>query len=182
MTTRTKRLAALSLALLLGALALASPVRAQRRGEYMTDGELDLVRDIRRIDHRVEVFLKVADRRLVALANANGETGDTRFQKFGPLPKGSQIDLLDDYRRTIEELMVKFDDEFERKGVTDDLRKGLELAVPEIDRQLKALEALGPKLTQPDADHYLDRALGAAREFRDGAKKALDANPAPPKK
>jgi hypothetical protein len=178
MNTRPRLLVAV-VATLVAAAAVAP---AQRRGEYMTDDELDLVRDTRRIDHRAEVFLKVAGRRVVALADPKGDTGDTRSLKFGPLPTGSQIDLLDDYRRTVEELMVKFDDEFERTGMTDDLRKGLELAVPEVEQQMKALDALRPKLTQADADHYVERALGAARELRDGAKKALDANPAPAKK
>ena len=61
-----------------------------------------------------------------------------------------------------------------------ELRQGLDLTATEIDRQLKVLEELRPKLTAPDADHYVDRALGAARDLRDGTRKALDANPAPP--
>ena len=154
---------------------------AQRRGEYITDDEMDLVRDIRRIDNRAQVYLKIADRRLIAIVDPTTEPKDSMFRKFGPLPKGSQIDLLDDYRRAVEELMVKFDDEFERTGMTDDLRKGLEFTVVEVERQLKELDALRPKLTQEDAPHYLEKALGAAHELHDGAKKALDASPAPKK-
>ncbi len=174
--TRASRLLIVAVALLVG----VAPVSAQRRGEYMTEGELDLVRDVRRVDQRAMVFLKVADRRLLTLVDPNAEPKDKMFQKFGPMPKGSQIDLLDDYKRTVEELMVKFDDEYERTGLTNDLRSALEYTATEIDRQLKVLEGLGPKLTQEDAAHYVDRALSAARELRDGTKKALDANPAPP--
>jgi hypothetical protein len=172
--------------LLIGAaLALVAAVvpaaSTQRRGEYITDDEMDLVRDIRRIDIRAQVFLKIADRRLVAIADPAAEPKDSMFRKFGALPKGSQIDLLDDYRRAVEELMVKFDDEYERTGMTDDLRKGLEFTVAEVERQMKEMDALKPKLTQEDAPHYLEKALGAARELHDGAKAALDANPAPKK-
>jgi hypothetical protein len=164
------------------AAALAAPrAAAQRKGEYITDGEMDLVRDLRRIDSRAQVFLRIADRRLIAIADPTAEPKDSMFRKFGPLPTGSQNDLLDDYRRAVEELMVKFDDEFERTGMTDDLRKALELTVAEVERQVTVLAAVRPKLTQPDADHFADRALGAARELHDGAKKALDASPAPKK-
>ena len=174
------------LLLLIGALlafvAAAPAGAAQRRGDYITDGEMDLVRDLRRIDNRAQVFLKIADRRLIAIADPTAEPKDSMFRKFGPLPTGSQNDLLDDYRRAVEELMVKFDDEFERTGMTDDLRKGLEFTVVEVERQMKEMDALRPKLSQEDAAHYFERALGAARELRDGAKKALDASPAPKKK
>jgi hypothetical protein len=176
--TRVARIVLVAVAM----LASIVPAPAQRRGDYLTEGELDLVRDIRRIDNRVEVFMRVAARRINALDGRLDDTLDTRFAKFGPLPKGSQIDLLDDYRRAVEELMVKFDDEYSRTGMTDDLRKGLEIAVPEIERQMKALDALRPKLTQEDAGHFVDKAIGVARELHDGAKAALDANPAPAKK
>lgn len=169
------------LAIALAVLAVA-PAVAQRRGDYLTEGELDLARDIRRIDHRVDVFLRVAARRINALDGRVGETLDTKYAKFGPLPTGTQVQLLDDYRRAIDELMVKFDDEYSRAGMTDDLRTGLELAVPEIERQLKALDGLRPKLTEEDATHFLEKALASAKELDDGAKKALADNPAPPKK
>lgn len=175
----TKTTARFALALALSLLAL-SPVAAQRRGEYMTDDELDLARDVRRIDYRAEVFLKIAARRINAL-EGKPETYDSRMITYGPLPKGSQIDLLDDYKRAVEELMVKFDDEFSRTGMTDDLRKALALALPEVERQLKELDGMRGKLSQADADHYVDRAVAAAKELRDGTKEALDANPAPAK-
>ena len=169
MTLRALALLALVL------VAPAAPAPAQRRGDYLTQGELDLVRDVRRVDQRTQIFLKVADRRIVALTDPNAEVKEGRFtqHKFGELPKGTQVELLDDYRRTIDELMVKLDDEFERSGLTDDLKKALELVVVEMDRQAKALEALRPKLTEPEADRFARRALDSARELYDGSKKAL---------
>jgi hypothetical protein len=160
-------------------LALLCPVLsfAQRSGEYLTKGEMDLVQDIRLIDNRTEVFLKVADRRLIALQGT--EYKDPRFgNHFGPLPTGSQVELLDDYRKTIEELEVKLDDEFERAGMSDAVIKALLFAEIEIDREIKVLESLQPRLTEGDAAHYAGRALTAAKEFQDGVKKALEQAPA----
>ena len=164
-------------------LAIAAPSAAQRGGDYLTSGELDFIRDVRRIDHRSTVFMTVANRRLLALADPSAEPKDKRHgPKLGALPKGSQVDLLDDYRRTLEELMVKLDDEFERGGLTDDLRKALVLVVAETELQMKEIESLRPKLTETDAESFARKAVDVARELRDGSKKALDASPAPAKK
>jgi hypothetical protein len=163
--------------------ALAAPVAAQRGGDYLTAGELDLVRDVRRIDARAEVFMTVANRRILAIADPTAEPKEKRFgPKYGPLPKGTQVDLLDDYRRTLDELMVKLDDEFERGGLTGDLRKALELVVLETERQTKEIEGLRPKLNEVDADRFARKALEVARELHDGSKRALDGSPAPAKK
>ncbi len=164
-------------------LTLVAPSAAQRSGDYLTEGELDLVRDVRQIDVRTMIFMTVANRRLLALADPNAEPKEKRFgPKFGPLQKGSQVELLDDYRRTLDELMVKLDDEFERGGLSGDLRKALELVVLETERQMKEIEGLRPKLTEADADRFARRALDVARELHDGSKKALDGSPAPEKK
>jgi hypothetical protein len=172
-----RRLATSSLVALLLALLCSGPAAAQRQGEYLTKDEMDLVQDIRMIENRTQVFLKVADRRLVALQG--GEAKDPRFgNQFGPLPTGSQADLLDDYRQAVEELEIKLDDEFEREKMSDGVVKALVYSDVEIDRQLKLLESLRPKLTEGDAAHYAERAVSAAKEFQDGVKKALDQVPA----
>ncbi|HQR39069.1 MAG TPA: hypothetical protein PLF26_11780 [Blastocatellia bacterium] len=153
---------------------------AQRKGEYITPDEMELVQGIRRIDNRAKVFLKIADRRLVAIQDPASEPKDTRGTSFGPLPSGSQIELLDDYRRAIEELMAKLDDEFERTGMSPELYTALKYTKQEIVRQLGVLDAL--KLTQPDADRYAKKARAAAEELDEGTTEALANNPAPAKK
>lgn len=166
------------LALLVVIVASASPgALAQRKGEYLTEGELNLVRDIRLIDSRSEVFLKIADRRLTAMADPAGPTGDSRFKKYGPLPTGTTVELLDDYRRAVEELMIKLDDEFERTGMTDALKKALEMSAKEMDRQLGALATLKAKASDPVFVSFHRRAVEAANDLREGARSALGSNP-----
>lgn len=157
--------------------SLASGVPAQRKGEYLTEGELNLVRDIRLIDSRSEVFLKIADRRLMALTDPAGSTGDSRFKKYGPLPTGSPVELLDDYRRAVEELMVKLDDEFERTGMTAALKKALESSSKEMDRQLGVLATLKTMSTAEDFRSIHRRAVEAANDLRDGARSAMGSAP-----
>ncbi len=157
--------------------SLAAGVQAQRKGEYLTEGELNLVRDIRLIDNRSEVFLKIADRRLTALTDPAGPTGDSKFKKFGPLPTGSPVELLDDYRRAVEELMVKLDDEFERTGMTAALKKALESSSKEMDRQLGVLATLKTMSTAEDFASMHRRAVEAASDLRDGARSAMGSAP-----
>ena len=164
-----------ALAVIIG--SLASGASAQREGEYLTEGEIDLVREIRLIDHRSEIFLKIADRRLIALTDPAGPTGDSKFKKLGPLPTGSQVELLDDYRRAVEELMVKLDDEFERTGMTAALKKALESSAKEMDRQLGVLATLKTMSTAEDFRSIHRRAVEAASDLRDGARSALGSAP-----
>ena len=156
---------------------LASGVSAQRKGEYLTEAELNLVREIRLIDNRSEILLKIADRRLTALTDPAGSTGDSKFKKFGPLPTGSPVELLDDYRRAVEELMVKLDDEFERTGMTTALKKALESSSKEMDRQLGVLATLKATSTAEDFKSIHRRAVEAANDLRDGARSALGSAP-----
>ena len=163
--------ATLSVALL---LAIVGPTSAQRKGDYMTEGELDIVRDVREINKRTDVFLTIADRRLAVVADPAAEP-DGRLSKYmGPMPTGSQVELLDDYRHAVEELMVKLEDEFERKGLSPELKKGLEESRDRVAKQIQQIETLKPRLTG-DAVQFAGKAIEVARELQDGAIQALTA-------
>ena len=100
MTTRMRNLHALVTAVLATALliAFANPTPAQRKGDYLTEGELDIVRDVREINKRADVFLTIAERRLAVVANPAAEP-DGRLSKYmGAMPTGTQVELLDDHR------------------------------------------------------------------------------------
>lgn len=171
MTRKSPLRTALAAALLVAACGTAS--LAQRKGDYLTQEELDVVRDVQPIDKRAEVFLKVGDRRLEALADPAAEPDGKLSKHMGPLQKGTPVELLDDYRRTVEELMEKLEDEFERKGLSAELQKALKLAVSETERQIRQIEALKPRLAGADAAQFALKATTAARELRDGAQAAL---------
>lgn len=154
-------------------MALLGAISAQRKGEYLTDDELDYVRDVRQIDARTKVFLGVANRRLLAITEPDTEPKDKIAKRLGPMPTGTEVELLDDYGRAIDELMVKLDDEFERSGLTDELRAGLEYTVAETARQITVLEGLKTKLKEPEGERFRTKALAKVRELHDGASKAL---------
>jgi hypothetical protein len=160
--------------LVLLALVAAGPrVSAQRGGDYLTEKEIEAARAAQESDKRAEVFITIGDRRLLALTDANATPSEKELKAYGPLPTGSAIDLLDDYRRAIDELMEKIDDAYQRKGRTPQLTKGMKLASEGVDRQLKTLASLRTQLKDPEVLHYLDRAVASAKLLEEGARGAM---------
>lgn len=166
----TSRAVCLAVGLVLLAGAGAS---AQRGGDYLTEKEIEAVRRAQESDKRAEVFIKIGDRRLLALTDASAEMSDKELEAYGPLPTGSRIDLLDDYRRAIDEFMEKIDDTYQKKGRTPQFTKAMKLTSEGVDRQLKALESLRAQLKDPDDLHYLDRAVASAKLLEEGARGAM---------
>src|SRR5690349_12462510 len=86
-------------AALLFTSAFAGSVSAQRR-DYMTDSEIELVRDAQNIDLRIEVLTKMIDRRLALLGlDSNGWKEPTKAgDKWGDAPQGARLELIGDVR------------------------------------------------------------------------------------
>jgi hypothetical protein len=94
------------------AFATADLSEAQStRRDYMTDEEIELVRDAQDIDARIDVLIKMIDRRFVALnVNAGGAAVPNKeTSKWGAAPKGSRIELLDDIRRLLDKAIGDID-------------------------------------------------------------------------
>lgn len=97
--------------LVLVAFSLVVTVSAQRR-DYMTEPEIELVRDAQDIDKRVDVLTKMIDRRFVALGLEVGgwkETSKSQ-EKWGDPPGGTRTELLWDIRQLIQKAIDDIDD------------------------------------------------------------------------
>ncbi len=77
------------------------------------------------IDKRIEVFIFAADRRLLLLANPDAKQTKKEEERWGPLPKGTHVELLQDYKHILEEAMEKLDDAYERDRKSELLPKAL---------------------------------------------------------
>ncbi|HEY8561297.1 MAG TPA: hypothetical protein VIL74_13050 [Pyrinomonadaceae bacterium] len=71
---------------------------AQRR-DYLTEAEIELVRDNQEIDARVEVLTKAIERRFAVISNQTVKESE----KWGAPPAGTRLQLLND----IEKLLGK---------------------------------------------------------------------------
>lgn len=126
--------------------------------DHLTEKEDELVREVQEIDKRVEVFIKAADRRLLVLGNPNATQKKKEEESWGPLPTGSKLELLQDYKKILEEAEEKLDDSLNRDSKNPLLEKGFKAFVEAAKRQIPALKALAPQL----ADKREQRALAEA--------------------
>ena len=92
-------------------LSITLNVSAQRR-DYMTDLEIELIRDNQEIDKRIDVLTKMIDRRLTALGiEAGGWKQGGKDQKlWGDAPAGSKSQLISDVRQLLQKAVDDIDD------------------------------------------------------------------------
>jgi hypothetical protein len=95
-------------ALLFFAFALPSPTNAQKR-DYMTNEESELVREAQEIDLRIDVLVKMIDRRF-AVMNNEPLKNEKNPEKWGASPAGTRIELLSDISKLLQKAIDDIDD------------------------------------------------------------------------
>ena len=94
----------------------ALPASAQRR-DYLTDAEIELIRDAQQIDLRIEVLTKAIDRRFGVLNNTTATQKES--EKWGNLPKGTRPELISDITKILQKAVDDIDDLALREGAMD---------------------------------------------------------------
>jgi hypothetical protein len=157
----------------------ARPSRAAQRessqipGDYLTLEEDEHVREAQKADERIKVFMKIADRRLVALKGDAPPPADAKAEKriaqeakdWGVLPKMGRADLLRQYARAIEECMAKLEDAYERNPKSSAIPKSLATLRDATQSHIETLRALAPEMKT-------DREIAAMRDAIDQAETA----------
>ena len=146
---------------------------SQIPGDYLTEEEDEQVREAQKADERIKVFMKIADRRLIALKGEPGVAADVKAQKkleqeakdWGVLPKMARADLLRQYSRAIEECMAKLEDAYERNPKSSSIPKSLVTLRDATDKHIETLRALSPEMKT-------DREIAAMRDAIDQAETA----------
>ena len=157
-----------SLIALFGLLAVAAAAGAQQR-DHLTEEEADRVREVQEIDKRTEVFIRAADRRLLVLADPDAKQSKKDEERWGPLPRGTRLELLQDYKRLIEETMEKLDDAYERSQKNELVPKALNKFKEAATRQIVQLRALAPQLTDKREQRALLEAIEEAETATKGS-------------
>jgi hypothetical protein len=90
---------------------LAGSASAQRR-DYMTDEEIELVRESQDIDKRIDVLTKMIDRRFSVMGIDVGGWKPTQKEQaaWGAMPTGTRSDLLLDVRQLLQKAIDDVDD------------------------------------------------------------------------
>jgi hypothetical protein len=167
-TALSRRLARLSLAACC-LLFTASAARAQQKRDHLTEREADWVREVQVIDKRIEVFVKAADRRLLVLTNPAAVQTKKEEENWGPLPTGTKLELLQDYKHILEEAMEKLDDTFDRDKKNELLPKALKKFREAAERQIAQLRSLAPQLKSKKEQDALAEAMEEAETATKGA-------------
>lgn len=137
-------------------------LQSQQR-DHLTEKEIDLVKANQEIDMRTEVFMRAAERRLVVLTDPQATQKKKEEEIWGPLPKGTPLELLQDYKRILEELEEKLDDALNRDSRHPSLEKAVKIAKDSATSQLERLRALAPKVTDDRAQRALREAIEEAQ-------------------
>lgn len=126
---------------------LLSPAATLQQREHLTPQEVDLVKEAQALDKRIEVFIKAAERRLIAIngsSAANAKQLKKDSERWGELPGGSRAELVADIAKILSEAITNIDDVSERDErnplISKSLRK-LAQAVTNIMGQLQPLRA-----------------------------------------
>ncbi len=141
--------------------------QTQKR-DHLTEKEDELIREFQEIDKRIDIFIKAADRRILVLTNPNATQKKKEEETWGPLPTGSKLELLQDYKRILEEAEEKMDDALNRDSKSPALEKALNKIKEAATRQVAQMRALAPQLT----DKKEQRALADAIEEAETVSKA----------
>lgn len=104
---------AFTFAILFFAFAVPGNVWAQSR-DFLTDDEIELVRDAQEIDRRIDVLVAAMDRRFKILSIDVSAPDKKEKSEWGPLPKGSRLELLLDLRRLLQKASDDIDGLAER--------------------------------------------------------------------
>ena len=145
-------------AFLLSTVSLAQ----SKRRDHLTEQESDKVREYQQIDQRIEVFIKAADRRILVLTTPNATQKKKEEETWGPLPTGTKLELLTDYKRILEEAEEKMDDAYQRDGKADFLKKALTKFKDAANRQIPQLRALATQMTDKREQRALEEAIEEA--------------------
>ena len=151
-------------------LSLAATVPAQKR-EHLTPEEIELVRDNQELDARTGVFVKAAERRLLAVTDPaeSAKNAPKEKEKWGEV-KGTRAQLFYDISKILDEAVVNVDDVAEHNPESPLLRKSLFMLGQAAGRILPELAKLREGVAEEAEADQLDRALETAREITDAAR------------
>jgi len=161
-------------ALVLATLGSSSVVcRAQTR-DHLTPREVEVVQEAQALDHRIDVFIRAIDRRMLVLSGGPTAASEKQLKKeaetWGELPAGTHAELVGDIAKILSEAITNIDDVNARDPknplIPKALRK-LATAATRILDQLKPMQAqakdeesMGFELLSKHADEIVEAAAG----------------------
>jgi len=145
---------------------------AAPRRDPLTEKEADLVREAQALDKRTEVFVKVVERRLLALTDPNAaasKQAEKDVEMWGELPKGTRAELLSDIANILDEAVTNIEDVGARNAKSRLIPKSLRILAQASTRFLPQLTALREQLKD-------EREMGALEKVLDNLQEIVTAS------
>lgn len=147
---------------------LVSMLGAAQRREFLTDGEIEAIREAQDPNERLKLYANFAQQRLELAEKALAGSEADRAQQIHT--------ALGEYNRILEAIDANVDQALTRRDL---MRKGLEYALknePDFLKLLESFQARNPK----DLDEYrlaLSQAIENTKDGIDGLREALQKQP-----
>jgi hypothetical protein len=137
--------------------------------DHLTLLESDRVREAREIERRMDVFIKVIERRLLALTDpqaAQSRQVQRDIEQWGELQTGTRLELLTDMARTLEEAITNIEDASTRPGaVPEHSQRALRKLSEASARFIAQLSPMRASLAEDSPDReQLERTIEYAQE------------------
>ncbi len=176
LTRRARLVALVAAALLFRALlpsfAAVAASRAVQR-EHLTPPEIEQVRNNQQLSKRTEVFIKAAERRVLALTDraAMQQQAQKESEIWGDLAASTRPQLISDLAKILEEAVTNIDDTALKTQNTALLAKSLQKLAQAATRFLPQLAALRERAADEAERNQLELAIEAAEEIVAAATK-----------
>lgn len=156
------------LAIFCAALFFPSISNAQRR-DYLTESEIELIRDAQELDRRIEVLTKAVDRRILVLNNQTPKESD----KWGAPPTGTHLELFTDIQKILQKAVDDIDDVAGREGgMTNKLfPKAVHKLADAVERIQPQFKTLYDQITNEKERGSILNSIDLCNQIREAAQK-----------
>lgn len=158
------------LLLFVGSTFLSQAATLQKR-DHLTEKEVDLVKEAQVLDKRIEVFIKAAERRLIAINNsaaANAKQLKKDSERWGELPTGTRAELVSDIARILDEAITNIDDVSSRDERNPLIPKALRKLAQWVNTTMTQLKPLS-------AEAKSDSEVASFELLNEGAQSIVEA-------
>jgi hypothetical protein len=162
----------------LAPVARPNAAHVQRR-EHLTEQETDMVRDTQELDRRIMLFVKIAERRVVAVTGSGAaQTPSAKdLEKWGELPKGTRAQLFNDLARILDEAINNIDDVAVRTPGSSLITKAVRHLSDASARFIPQLTPLRATASEEGEREALELAIDNLQQVLDAAKKLPEETP-----
>ena len=170
-------LALLLASLLVAGCSFSASARLSRsvQRDHLTPEEIEHVRDAQELDLRTAVFIKAAERRMLALTGGTPAPKSKQARKdaeeWGELPASTRAELLSDVAQILDEASTNIDDVSARNPGSSLLMKSLRKLADACTHFLTQLKPMRDSVAGGPEREALEQAIENAQAIIDAANK-----------